>query len=65
MTALIACALGFVAFTAVVLPRIRWMILVVAGLGAFFLLHYLTWGRWMSRLREEEDEQFPSGTADD
>ena len=65
MTALIACALGFLAFTAVVLPRIRWVILVLAALPVFFLLHYLTWGRWMSRLREEQDEHFPSATADD
>jgi hypothetical protein len=59
LTGLMACALGFVAFTAVVLPQIRGVILVIGGLSVFFLLHYLTWGRWMSHMREQEDDQAP------
>lgn len=55
LVALIACGLGFVAFTAVILPQIRGVILVIGGLSVFFLLHYLTWGRSMARMREEDD----------
>lgn len=59
LSALIACALGLMAFTAIVLPQIRGALLVIGGLAVFFLLHYLTWGRWMSRLRDPDDDPVP------
>jgi hypothetical protein len=54
---LIGISLGLLALTAMVLPRIRGVILVVGALAGIFVLHYLTWGRWLSRRRDEEDEE--------
>jgi hypothetical protein len=54
---LIGIGLGLVALTAMVLPQIRGLILVVGGFTVFFALHYLIWGRWLSRRREEEEEE--------
>lgn len=65
LTGLMACALGFLAFTAVVLPQIRGVILVVAGMSLFVLFHYLTWGRWMSRMRMREPENDPAPPVND
>jgi len=59
LSVLVACALGLIAFTAVILPQIRGALLVIAGLSVFILLHYLTWGRWMSRLQEPDDDPVP------
>ncbi len=54
---LIGIGLGFVALTAMVLPRIRGVILVVGALAGIFVLHYLTWGRWLLRRRDDEEDE--------
>jgi hypothetical protein len=64
MIALMMCGLGFLAFAAVVLPQVRGAILVVGGMFVFILLHYLTWGHWMSRMRDSEDDEVPPGPDD-
>lgn len=64
MIALITFGLGFLAFAAVVLPQIRGAILVVGGMFVFILLHYVTWGHWMSRMRDPDDHEIPPGPDD-
>lgn len=46
--ALIAAALTFMA--ALVVPQVLGIVLVVCGFGGMFVLHYVTWGWWLSRL---------------
>jgi hypothetical protein len=47
--------LGLVAF---VLPQVLWIVVIVIGLGLSVVLHYVTWGRWLtSKLQDEEDSQ--------
>ncbi|MCA9024051.1 MAG: hypothetical protein KDA86_02440 [Planctomycetaceae bacterium] len=47
-------AFGFLALVSLVLPAVRGiLLLLVAGVG-FFTLHYFTWGRVLTRLREKE-----------
>ncbi len=47
--------LGLVAF---VLPQVLWMVVIAIGLGLSVVLHYFTWGRWLtSMLRDEENSQ--------
>jgi hypothetical protein len=53
---LLGCAGGFIALTSMILPQIRGLILVAAGMCAFIALHYFTWGRWMMRTLEESQE---------
>ncbi|MCA9076507.1 MAG: hypothetical protein KDA93_15895 [Planctomycetaceae bacterium] len=51
---LLMLAFGFVALVSLVLPQVRGLVLIlVCGVG-FFAVHYLTWGRWLIRLREKE-----------
>jgi hypothetical protein len=49
--------LALIAFTAIVLPQIRGLLLVVAGIAAFILLHYVTWGYWLSNQPRTDDEE--------
>lgn len=58
LVGLITGGLAFLAFTSLILPQIRWVILVLGGMGAFVMLHYVTWGFWLSRL-EPPDESEP------
>lgn len=47
--------LGLVAF---VLPQVLWLVVIVIGLGLSVVLHYVTWGRWLtSKLRDEDERQ--------
>ena len=49
--------LGLVAF---VLPQVLWLVVIAIGLGLSVVLHYFTWGRWLtSMLRDEEDSKNP------
>lgn len=47
------CAFGLVGIVALVLPQAAGLILVVAGFSLPIVLHYLIWGRMMSRFRDE------------
>jgi len=51
--ALMIVAAGLIGLTAIVLPQIRGIILVVAGFAAVVALHYVTWGRWLSQIRDD------------
>jgi hypothetical protein len=72
MTGLLAIAAGLLALASLVLPRFAVaFILIVAGFGGFTLLHYLTWGRLLSRPRpgdsvdEEPEAPVPQLLPDD
>jgi hypothetical protein len=57
MFGLVAMGLALIGFTALVLPQIRGLLLVVAGIAAFILLHYVTWGYWLSNQPRTDDEE--------
>ncbi len=43
--------------TAMVMPNVLGLVGIVFGSAVFFMLHYVTWGRWlMNRRRPVEDE---------
>ena len=50
---------GFIALTALVLPNLLVFPLVFFAFVFVCAFHYLTWGRWMSRMKPplEEDER--------
>lgn len=51
---LLMLAFGFVALVSLVLPQAGGLLLILLGGVAFFALHYVTWGRWLIRIREKE-----------
>lgn len=53
---LLGCAGGFIALTSMILPQIRGLIFVGAGMCGFITLHYFTWGRWMTRMLEQSGD---------
>jgi hypothetical protein len=55
MFGLLAMGLALIGFTALVLPQIRGLLLVVGGIAAFILLHYVTWGHWLSNQPPPDD----------
>lgn len=51
------CSGLFMLLTALVMPSALGVVVVVFFAAIFFLLHYMTWGRWlMNRRRIEDDE---------
>jgi hypothetical protein len=52
LLAILLLGFGFLGLVALVLPQVRGILLVVFGGGAFFGMHYLLWGRWLSRLQQ-------------
>jgi hypothetical protein len=46
---------GLFGLAVVVLPDLLMAVVFVSILGGFVLLHYLTWGRWLSRPRPGDD----------
>lgn len=46
-----------VGLSAMVLPQIFGLLLVVFGFFFFAAFHYLVWGWWMSRLPPSDDEE--------
>lgn len=46
---------GLIFLAALVVPQVLGIVLVVLGFGGMFVLHYLTWGWWLSRLPPPED----------
>lgn len=57
MFGLVAMGLALIGFTALVLPQIRGLLLVVGGIAAFILVHYVTWGYWLSNQPQTDDEE--------
>ncbi len=50
---------GFmIGLTAMVMPNVLRLVIVVFVAAVFFMLHYLTWGRWLinRRARMQNDE---------
>lgn len=56
LLALLMVAGLLVGLSAMVLPQIFGLLLVVFGFFFFAAFHYLTWGWWMSRVPPAEDE---------
>ncbi len=54
LIAVIAVSAGFLGLTWMVFPQVIVVVALMAGAGLFFVLHYVTWGRALSRLRERE-----------
>ena len=48
---------GLLMLVAVVLPQALGLVVVVFGFFLMGLLHYVTWGWWLSRMHVEEDEE--------
>ncbi|QDU37449.1 hypothetical protein Mal4_17620 [Maioricimonas rarisocia] len=51
---LLLVSFGLLALTAMVLPQIAAVLLVIMGFVGIFAVHYLTWGRLMQSSREDE-----------
>ena len=56
LLALLVVAGLLVGLSAMVLPQIFGLLLVVFGFFFFAAFHYLTWGWWMSRVPPADDE---------
>ena len=57
MAALVLVGGGLLMLVAIVLPQALGLVVVVFGFFLMGLLHYVTWGRWLSRTPVEEDEE--------
>lgn len=53
---LLGCAF-LLLLTAMILPSFVGIVGVVVGSFFFFLLHYMTWGRWLMNNRRTPDEE--------
>lgn len=57
---LLALMLGggmFVGLTALVMPSVLGLVVVVFFAAVFIMLHYMTWGRWLMNRRRIVDEE--------
>lgn len=55
---LLLISVGLLGLVAFVLPQVLWLVVIVIGLGLSVVLHYVTWGRWLtSKLRDEDERQ--------
>ncbi|MBX3437871.1 MAG: hypothetical protein KF861_10305 [Planctomycetaceae bacterium] len=52
------CLVGFafLGIASLVLPQVRGLVLVFGGGVMFFAIHYVVWGRLLTRLRNEQRE---------
>jgi len=57
--AVLAISAGFLGLTAMVFPQLVVVVALMAGAGLFFVLHYVTWGRYLNRMREEQGIEEP------
>lgn len=51
---LVVAALGLLGLVSLVLPQVRGLIFVLGGFCGMVCLHYFTWGRWLSRMAEQQ-----------
>ncbi len=56
LMALLGVAATLLLLAAMVIPRILGILAVVFGFFLFGLFHYIVWGRWMSKLPVEDDD---------
>jgi Flp pilus assembly protein TadB len=56
LAALMLVGAGLLMLVAIVLPQALGLVLVVFGFFLMGLLHYVTWGWWLSRTPADEDE---------
>ena len=52
----LASALALLGFTAIVLPNVLALVGLVVAIGLFALMHYVVWGRWLTKKLAESDE---------
>ncbi len=52
--AILFCVVGFMALLTAILPDAIFLFLVLFGFVGIVILHYLTWGRWLSRIVAQE-----------
>lgn len=50
-------AIGLLAMVSLVLPQVRGLVVVLVVGVAFFSIHYVVWGRLLTRLREQQAEE--------
>jgi hypothetical protein len=56
---------GFLLFlTALIVPQVLGLVIVVGGFLGLFSLHYLLWGCWLSKLLVEDDPERKSAPPD-
>ncbi len=55
MMMLAVCAMGLFMLVSMVTPFVMGVILVPVVLGPLVVLQYLVWGRWLDRLRAEDE----------
>lgn len=51
LAGLLCVGTGLFALAVVILPDLLYAVILLVVLFGFVLLHYLTWGRWLSRPR--------------
>jgi len=54
---LVISAFTLIGISALVLPQIAGLVAVIAAFASFILFQYLLWGRWMSGIRVDEDDE--------
>lgn len=57
LVTLLGFGAGLIFLTAMIMPDAFLMLLFLGAFPLYFLLHYLVWGRLMSRLREKPDAE--------
>ena len=57
MAALMFVGGGLLMLVAIVLPQAMGLVAVVFGFFLMGLLHYVIWGRWLSRMPIKDDEE--------
>lgn len=58
LLALLVVAACLLLLAAMVIPRVLGILVVVFGFFLFGLFHYIVWGRWMSKLPvDDEDDE--------
>ena len=61
LSVVLLISVSLFALIALVLPGVLWMLLVALALGLFVVLHYVVWGRWLTRALHDQqaaDEAF-------
>jgi threonine/homoserine/homoserine lactone efflux protein len=50
---------AFVLLVALVMPQVLGFVVVVMGFVGFCAMHYLLWGWWFAKPRQDDDESHP------
>lgn len=57
LAALVLASFGFLLLISTVLPQVMWLVVVVVGFFLLGLFHYFTWGRWLSRMTAQDEDE--------